>query len=263
MFRKLDFFLFFPLQQQNIINNNKTQHNEQQESAVGTRLSLREQLLGTVQVDLAPFSHGLPRVSRAKAIGNGLLHVNRHLTSKVLSAAASLRSSISVEENGASSSFDSTPMLSSSSSSHPSSSPCANSPPSPLVDFLRDLEIDGGVRIMLGDRAPRDADALASLLARAESFLSTRCPREPAGMGTRLAAALQRMGFEVGWGDTAGRVAETMEMLSELLDAPAADVLESFLARIPLVTRVVSVSVHGFFAQSNALGKPDTGGQVV
>ena len=34
-------------------------------------------------------------------------------------------------------------------------------------------------------------------------------------------------------------------------------------ARIPLVTKVVSVSVHGYFAQSNALGKPDSGGQIV
>ena len=102
------------------------------------------------------------------------------------------------------------------------------SPSSPLVAFLRDLEIDG-LRIMLGDRSPSDEDSLAALLARAEAFLAQQDPETPAGVGSPLAAALQRMGFEPGWGSTAGRALETMEQLSEILDAPAADVVENFL----------------------------------
>lgn len=280
------------------------------ECAVGTRLSRRERLLGMLEVDLAPFAHGLPRVSRAKAIGDGLRHLNRHLTSKVLSVAASRRASIAVQDGGGGEGFpgddeddDGFPRRSSSTAAAASA---ASPPPSSsaLVAFLRDLEIDG-LRIMLGDRSPTDEDSLAALLARAEAFLARQDPEAPAGPGSAVADALSRMGgFEPGWGATAGRALETMEQLSEILDAPAADVVESFLgketlfffvfffpvltkrssekshgrekterftptkklkitARIPLVTKVVSVSVHGYFAQSNALGKPDSGGQIV
>ena len=118
--------------------------------------------------------------------------------------------------------------FSSLSSSIPS---CPSSAPSPLVDFLRDLEIDG-IRIMLGDRSPADADELAAVLSRAEKFLASKKPEEPAGLGSPLAASLQRLfGFEPGWGCTAGRALETMEQLSEILDAPAAEVVESFLGK--------------------------------
>jgi hypothetical protein len=203
------------------------------ECAVGESLPRREELLGLVEVDLAPFAHGLPRVSRAKAIGDGLRHLNRHLTSKVLSVAAAARSSIAVQDGGGGTSDgDGGGGGLARRRSPGSSSPCSSAaaPASPLVDFLRDLEIDG-LRIMLGDRSPADEDALASLLARAEAFLATQDPDTPAGLGSPLAASLRRMGFEPGWGATAGRALEMMEQLSEILDAPAADVVESFLGK--------------------------------
>lgn len=74
---------------------------------------------------------------------------------------------------------------------------------------------------------------------------------------------LQSMGFEPGWGNTAGRVRETLEILDELIDSPDDGVLEAFLSRIPMIFRIVLVSVHGWFAQEGVLGRPDTGGQVV
>ena len=74
---------------------------------------------------------------------------------------------------------------------------------------------------------------------------------------------LQSMGFEPGWGNTAGRVRETLEILDELIDSPDDEVLEAFLSRIPMIFRIVLVSVHGWFAQEGVLGRPDTGGQVV
>lgn len=74
---------------------------------------------------------------------------------------------------------------------------------------------------------------------------------------------LQAMGFEPGWGNTAGRVHETLEILDELIDSPDAKVLEAFLSRIPMIFRIVLVSVHGWFGQEGVLGRPDTGGQVV
>jgi sucrose synthase len=54
-----------------------------------------------------------------------------------------------------------------------------------------------------------------------------------------------------------------MELLQDLLEAPEPATLASFLARIPMVFNVVILSPHGYFAQSNVMGLPDTGGQVV
>ncbi|MEM7434252.1 MAG: sucrose synthase [Myxococcota bacterium] len=74
---------------------------------------------------------------------------------------------------------------------------------------------------------------------------------------------LRRLGFEPGWGRTPRRTRETMELLLDILEAPSAANLERFLSRIPMIFSLVIVSPHGFFGQSNVLGKPDTGGQVV
>ena len=74
---------------------------------------------------------------------------------------------------------------------------------------------------------------------------------------------LQDLGFEPGWGNTASRVRETLEILDELIDSPDDQVLEAFLSRIPMIFRIVLVSIHGWFAQEGVLGRPDTGGQVV
>lgn len=78
-----------------------------------------------------------------------------------------------------------------------------------------------------------------------------------------LSCRLQGMGFDRGWGDTAGRVLETMHLLLDILQAPDPSVLETFLGRIPMVFNVVILSPHGYFGQANVLGLPDTGGQVL
>ena len=74
---------------------------------------------------------------------------------------------------------------------------------------------------------------------------------------------LQELGFEPGWGNTAGKVRETLEILDDLLDSPDAQALNNFLARVPTIFHIVLVSVHGWFGQEGTLGRPDTGEQVV
>ena len=74
---------------------------------------------------------------------------------------------------------------------------------------------------------------------------------------------LQDMGFEPGWGNTAARIKESLEILDELIDSPDNKGLEAFLSRIPMIFKIVLVSVHGWFGQEGVLGRPDTGGQVV
>ncbi len=71
------------------------------------------------------------------------------------------------------------------------------------------------------------------------------------------------LGFAPGWGRTVTRIGETLQLLQDLLEAPGPRLLESFLARIPMVFNVAIMSPHGYFAQSDVMGLPDTGGQVV
>lgn len=74
---------------------------------------------------------------------------------------------------------------------------------------------------------------------------------------------LQGFGFEPGWGANVARMRETLHLLSDILEAPEPGNLEAFLSRIPMIFNLVILSPHGFFGQSNVLGMPDTGGQVV
>ncbi|KAL2555270.1 Sucrose synthase 6 [Forsythia ovata] len=74
---------------------------------------------------------------------------------------------------------------------------------------------------------------------------------------------LKEWGFEKGWGDNAERVREKMRMLSEILQAPDPTNIEVFFGQLPVIFNIVIFSVHGYFGQSDVLGLPDTGGQVV
>jgi hypothetical protein len=66
-------------------------------------------------------------------------------------------------------------------------------------------------------------------------------------------------------GHTAGRIAETMRLLIDLINEPNAALLGQFICRVPmpLIANIAVISPHGWFGQSNVLGKPDTGGQVI
>jgi Sucrose synthase len=47
-----------------------------------------------------------------------------------------------------------------------------------------------------------------------------------------------------------------------LRQAPDNEDLERFLSRLPFIFNIVIISVHGYIAQANTMGLPDTGGQV-
>ena len=74
---------------------------------------------------------------------------------------------------------------------------------------------------------------------------------------------LSQLGFAPGWGHTAEGATEMMGLLVDLLEAPSPAALEDFLGRIPMITRLLVLSPHGYFGQDGVLGLPDTGGQVV
>lgn len=127
-----------------------------------------------------------------------------------------------------------------------------------LLDFLR-VHRCRDQQLMLS----AEVENLASLrdaLRQAEAHLGALPAATP---WAELAQPLRSLGFEPGWGASAGHVRGTMKLLRDLLEAPSPQIMESFLARVPMIFSVAILSPHGWFGQSNVLGRPDTGGQVV
>jgi sucrose synthase len=127
-----------------------------------------------------------------------------------------------------------------------------------LLHFLRVHAIEGQPLLLNGEF--RSIGLLRERLRQALAELATLDPRAE---WAHFADGLKALGFAPGWGNTVARVAETMVLLVDILEAPSPDALEQFLARIPMISRLLVVTPHGFFGQDNVLGLPDTGGQVV
>ncbi|CAL9247927.1 unnamed protein product [Arabidopsis halleri] len=128
----------------------------------------------------------------------------------------------------------------------------------PLLKFLR-LHSHEGKTLMLNDRI-QNLNTLQHNLRKAEEYLMELKPKTPY---SEFDHKFQGIGLERGWGDTAVRVLDMIRLLLDLLEAPDPFTLGNFLGRIPMVFNVVILSPHGYFAQDNVLGYPDTGGQVV
>nr|GEU88194.1 sucrose synthase 7-like [Tanacetum cinerariifolium] len=128
----------------------------------------------------------------------------------------------------------------------------------PLLDYLLALN-HHGEKLMINETLDT-VSSLQKALIVADVYLSAHPKDEPF---RTFEHKLKEWGFEKGWGDTAARVKETMIMLSEILQAPDPINMESFFSRIPVIFNIVIFSIHGYFGQSDVLGLPDTGGQVV
>ncbi|MEO0967541.1 MAG: sucrose synthase [Cyanobacteria bacterium J06639_18] len=127
-----------------------------------------------------------------------------------------------------------------------------------LFNFLR-LHQYNGIQLLINDRIASQQQ-LSEQVKKAIEFVSQRSEDEAYEI---FRFPLQMMGFEPGWGNTAARVLETLNILDELIDSPDPQTLEAFISRIPMIFKIVLVSAHGWFAQEGVLGRPDTGGQVV
>jgi sucrose synthase len=125
-----------------------------------------------------------------------------------------------------------------------------------LFDFLQVHQVRGQQLMLNGTL--KDVDELRDALQDASELLEGK-----EGESDELSRELRRLGFEPGWGRTAERIRETMELLLDILEAPSPRNLEAFLARMPMIFSIAILSPHGYFGQSNVLGKPDTGGQIV
>lgn len=183
-----------------------------------------------LEVDMAPFERGFPKLSQPRSIGEGVEYLNRYLAGRLFREGGEGRER--------------------------------------LFDFLRVHELHGKPLMLNGVIEGPDelVPALREAIARLDG-----CTGEATAASDEADAPdegswkreLRRLGFAPGWGRTAERARETMELLLEILEAPSAETLESFLARVPMINSIAILSPHGYFGQRNVLGKPDTGGQVV
>jgi sucrose synthase len=127
-----------------------------------------------------------------------------------------------------------------------------------LVSFLS-LHTINGRQLMLNPQFD-DPEAVRRALREARELIKDR---ESDVQWPEVEPELRGLGFEDGWGRTVARIGETFQLLQDLLEAPGPHRLENFLARIPMIFNVAIMSPHGYFAQSDVMGLPDTGGQVV
>jgi len=128
-----------------------------------------------------------------------------------------------------------------------------------LYEFLKLHQLQG-VQLLLDGTVIKGVAELENALEDAVYFLDRGdCPTGLA----KLKKKLKSFGFLDGWGDSRERILETIQLLQDVLEQPNETVLEEFLARIPMVSKVALISPHGWFGQDNVLGRPDTGGQVV
>ncbi|KAE8735285.1 Sucrose synthase [Hibiscus syriacus] len=126
-----------------------------------------------------------------------------------------------------------------------------------LLEFLQ-IHCQKGKGVLLNEGI-RDVNSLQHALRKAEEYLNS-VPSDTAY--SIFEKRFKEIGLEKGWGGNAEHVLETILLLLDLLQAPDPVTLETFLGKIPLVTNVVIMTPHGYFAQDNVLGYPDTGGQI-
>ena len=114
-------------------------------------------------------------------------------------------------------------------------------------------------QLMLNENI-EDVSDLRRVLRQADVHLQSQSQDMP---WEEVYAELRNYGFEPGWGNDVARIRNTMQLLLDILEAPSPNNLEDFLSRIPMIFSLAILSPHGYFGQSNVLGRPDTGGQVV
>ncbi|KAG0477722.1 hypothetical protein HPP92_012441 [Vanilla planifolia] len=127
-----------------------------------------------------------------------------------------------------------------------------------FLDYLLALNYRGE-NLMINSTL-NTVNKLQTALLLAEVFVSGLPKNTPF---QKFEERFEEWGLEKGWGDTAERVKETLNCLSEVLQAPDPVNLSKFFSRVPSIFNIVIFSIHGYFGQTDVLGLPDTGGQVV
>ncbi|HMA62650.1 MAG TPA: sucrose synthase [bacterium] len=127
-----------------------------------------------------------------------------------------------------------------------------------LFNFLHEHEYHG--KKLMVNELIESPDDLRESLREAVEFLDDKSEDRS---WDDVRNKLKKKGFERGWGREVDTIHDRMQRLINILEAPSPEALEKFLGDLPMIFNIVIVSPHGYFAQSDVLGKPDTGGQIV
>ncbi len=182
-----------------------------------------------LEIDFHPFYNSLPTIRDPRNIGKGIEFLHRYLSSQLFAD--------SKRDKG-------------------------NVFPQPWLEaFLEILHASKyeDQPLLVNERIHSTTE-LSQQIKLALTFVGKRPADEPY---EKFRFEFQNLGFEPGWGNTAGRVRETLELLDRLIDSPDHAVLETFISHIPLIFRIVLVSIHGWFGQEDVLGRPQTAGHVL
>ncbi|MGH7492766.1 MAG: sucrose synthase [bacterium] len=128
-----------------------------------------------------------------------------------------------------------------------------------LFEFLK-IHSLGGQQLLIDGNDIHSLSQLIEEIQAVTDHLATLDAETPL---EHVIGHLRRHGFEPGWGNSAGKITETMNLLLELFQSPDGSNVERFISRIPMISKVAIISPHGWFGQTSVLGRPDTGGQVV
>lgn len=131
--------------------------------------------------------------------------------------------------------------------------------------FARDFTYAGPA-----DLARRIRGLLDDLEGTAAALEPAVSPEEIEVLGTpEIIEALRGHGFAPGWGRNLALVRERLKALEQALQnaargetAPALETLRELENALPSVWHIDILSPHGYFAQTDVFGFPDTGGQV-
>ncbi|MBW2435719.1 MAG: sucrose synthase [Desulfobacterales bacterium] len=176
-----------------------------------------------LKIDFMPFYDFSPSIRDTRSIGNGIRFLNRYMCSNIFSRPDEWNAK--------------------------------------LFEFIQ-LHQHNGRQLLVNGTLVKDFERFYNKLEKLLEWLKHKKPETPY---SSVKARMKREGFEVGWGNTVSRISETMQTLLDLVREPTDHLLEHFISRVPmpLISKIAIISPHGWFGQTNALGKPDTGGQVI
>ena len=177
----------------------------------------------SLHLDFLPFYDYSPSIRNTRTIGNGIRFLNRFMSSNIFNRPEEWQEK--------------------------------------LFEFLK-LHHTNEQQLLVNGEAIPNRKTFFQQLEKAIAWLETKNPEVSY---RSIEKKLRRFGFEVGWGNSLGRILSTMQALVDLLNEPTAEKFEQFISGVPmpLISKIAIVSPHGWFGQTNVLGKPDTGGQVI
>jgi sucrose synthase len=176
-----------------------------------------------LHIDFMPFYDFSPSIRDTRTVGNGIRFLNRYMCSNIFSRPDEWNTK--------------------------------------LFEFIK-LHKHNGQHLLVNETLIKDLKTFYSKVEKMLEWLKGKNPDVPF---RRIETKMKREGFEVGWGDNVWRISETLQTLLDLIHEPTDKLLELFISRVPmpLISKIAIISPHGWFGQTIALGKPDTGGQVI